>query len=35
MCKQMKSLGIEVDLDDQQEPDEYDGVEERYCAVTE
>lgn len=35
MCEQLQQLEIEVDTDDQQEPDEYDGEENRYCAVTE
>lgn len=35
MCEKLKALEIEVDLDDQQEPDDYDGEENRYCAVSE
>ncbi len=35
MCKKLSELEIEVDVDDQQEPDEYDGEMERYCAVSE
>lgn len=35
MCEKLKALEIEVDVDDQQEPDDYDGEENRYCAVSE
>ncbi|WP_232093216.1 hypothetical protein [Gimesia panareensis] len=35
MCKKLSTLDLEVDLDDQQEPDEYDGEMNRYCAVSE
>lgn len=35
MCKKLSELEIEVDVDDQQEPDEYNGEVNRYCAVSE
>lgn len=35
MMEQMKSIGIPVDVSDQQEPDDYDGESHRYVSVGE
>jgi hypothetical protein len=35
MTKKLKALGIDVDVEDRQEPDEDDGKEYRYVAVGE
>jgi hypothetical protein len=35
MVQRLQVLGIEVDTGEQQEPDFYDGEEQRYVAVSE
>jgi menaquinone-dependent protoporphyrinogen IX oxidase len=35
VAEELKQLGIEVDLSDKQDEDEYDGESYRYVAVSE